>query len=249
MKYTPLHGKRAFVEDWTHNGMTMNDAINYPTSTGAGLLLGEASDGIMALDFDGEKAWTFYDSQFVNRELLNTSNLIWSSGKPYRCQFAWFVPKEIWPHLKNLKLIQNEMEFRWSGCQSVIPPSIHPDTKKPYIWVRQGEPTEIPYELLEFWVNKCSTEIIEYKPITSATTTKLETLRTTVASVKTINSIIKNLHMMSPGNRDVYHCKIYTIIKKSRFTFIQKVQIIELYKLYDPDTKRFNTIKELLRER
>ncbi|MEG4484842.1 DUF3987 domain-containing protein [Microcoleus sp. D2_18a_B4] len=41
-----------------------------------------------------------------------------------------------------------KLEFRWNEC-STLPPSIHPDTGKPYFWKNEGDIAEVPYFILD----------------------------------------------------------------------------------------------------
>lgn len=46
-----------------------------------------------------------------------------------------------------------KLEFRWNEC-STLPPSIHPDTGKPYIWKNEGEIAECPDFILQLMIQK-----------------------------------------------------------------------------------------------
>lgn len=122
-------------------------------SESVGLVVGPLSNGICAIDFDGIEAWEHFDNTF-GQDILSTKTVAFSSGKPYRLQLLFTVPEEYWSVLK--KKVVNKLELRWTGCQSVLPPSIHPDTKEPYIWLYK--PSEytvkpIPDYLLEYWLD------------------------------------------------------------------------------------------------
>jgi hypothetical protein len=249
MKYTPLRGKRPFLDEWQKKGMTFDQAFHYDsTTTGAGLILGEESGGIVAIDFDGPEANDFYNENF-ERDLLDTSQMIWSSGREMRWQLAWFVPREYWELLQHKKVgPKNKLEFRWTGNQSVMPPSYHPDTKGNYFWVRNERPlTPLPQALLDFWVLACNPITIPIPPVIHTNNSSLRTMRNDLASSKVMNSIIKNLYSMSPNDKDTYHCKIWKLIKSNEFSYEQKQQILIMYNRFDLDTKRQTTISELLK--
>lgn len=48
----------------------------------------------------------------------------------------------------NTSELCQKLEFRWNEC-STLPPSIHPDTGKPYIWKNDGEIAECPDFILD----------------------------------------------------------------------------------------------------
>ncbi|WP_293354904.1 MULTISPECIES: bifunctional DNA primase/polymerase [unclassified Microcoleus] len=80
---------------------------------------------------------------FGKRSFAVVSSRIYSHESDERALFL--VPETSWHRLRNLKILTGEidsdgkeecLEFRWLGTQSVLPPSIHPQTGKPYYWVR-----------------------------------------------------------------------------------------------------------------
>ena len=139
---------------WQHTYYTL-DQID---ATGnVGVLLGPPSAGLCALDFDGPTAWTWWD-QHIGIEIPNT--ITWASGKPSRCQMAFAVPETYWPYIKTLKIATGEgegFEFRWTGGQSVVPPSLHPTTGGEYFWVQAPSVTDllvIPDAVLAYWLEQ-----------------------------------------------------------------------------------------------
>ena len=150
--------KKPYPANWQLNPLELNQV----DSGNIGLLLGPASSGTCAIDFDGTSAWTWFKAQNIDQLPLTPT---WTSGKTDRCQMAFRVPSEFWDYLKTEQikptkdpLIQagEGFEFRWTGGQSVLPPSIHPDTGKPYEWLIPPDipVADIPLDLLELWV-KC----------------------------------------------------------------------------------------------
>jgi Protein of unknown function (DUF3987)/Bifunctional DNA primase/polymerase, N-terminal len=86
-----------------------------------------------------------------------------SSGKPDRSQILFQVPEQYWDALRpKKKSLSNgktteDLDFRWNGNQSVLPPSAHPETDG-YRWIDGKSPddveiAELPTKLLEFWLN------------------------------------------------------------------------------------------------
>jgi hypothetical protein len=62
-------------------------------------------------------------------------------GKRGIFKFCCQVPPEKWEGLKPQKIELengNKLELRWNQC-STLPPSIHPDTGKPYFWESEAE--------------------------------------------------------------------------------------------------------------
>lgn len=60
-----------------------------------------------------------------------------------------------WPDPQNAKERPVVIEFRANDVQDVLPPSVHPDTKKPYEWRKDpfdGIP-ELPEQILTIWQN------------------------------------------------------------------------------------------------
>ena len=70
-QYTPVKFKSPFVDAWQDNPFSLKEAleINPTYTTGVGLLLGEVSGGILAVDLDGVGAsrnfakWFHYEAQ------------------------------------------------------------------------------------------------------------------------------------------------------------------------------------------
>jgi hypothetical protein len=137
------------------------DLDQVPADNNIGVLLGKHS-GIVAIDFDGTTAidW-FYDRFDISADRMNTVS--WTSGREGRCQMAFTVPVDLHEFIKTRKQVTKEpsfpgardgegFEFRWTGCQSVLPPSVHPDTNKPYEWIVNptNQVLECPVEILEW---------------------------------------------------------------------------------------------------
>ncbi len=83
-------------------------------------------------------------------------------GKPGHDKAFFRAPEDVplkthklsWPSRENPKKTETVIEFRAGPVQDVLPPSIHPDTKKQYEW--RVEPTNIPplpLPILEIWQN------------------------------------------------------------------------------------------------
>lgn len=98
---------------------------------------------LMSVDCDGKSA--------VNalKKLSNSSTLprtvAFSSGRHHRCQYLFLVPENIAPTIRTRKLTTGkgeQLEFRWKGLISILPPSVHPSTGR-YRWRRNIRTTPI----------------------------------------------------------------------------------------------------------
>lgn len=158
-RFTPLRGKAPFLPDWQSQPHTLNQ-IDL-SKHGVGLLLGPVSGGTAAIDFDGPEAWDFVRSNNISDPVKGFGwSPIWTSGKHKRCQIAVRIPRQYWDILSTKKLGPNKkFELRWTGCQSALPPSRHPETGS-YKWLFEPQEWnadfEISDELLELWLEACA---------------------------------------------------------------------------------------------
>lgn len=166
---------------WQKKHYTLDQIPKY---SNIGVILGPASNGILAVDFDGPWTWEYWlENIKIPFETIDT--VTWTSNKLGRCQMAFRVPKEAW-EIMPAKFSKRgplgddgkpqQLEFRWgtdeSGCQSVLPPSLHPDRfidpKIYYNWLRKPSEVqvqEIPVDLLE-WILNNHTEVLNEPQIT-----------------------------------------------------------------------------------
>lgn len=150
--------KKPYPADWQNNPLTLEQV----DSGNIGLMLGPKGNGVCAIDFDGTTAWTWATEHGIDITKLNS--IAWTSGKTDRCQMAFYVPEELWDVLKTKKISTGEregFEFRWAGGQSVLPPSIHPDTHKPYEWLidATNELQIIPDSILLAWLEEINKQV------------------------------------------------------------------------------------------
>jgi len=156
---TPCIGKRNLWPNWNKAKLDrarLIEAIRSQTNhegkpckwTGVSIVTGPLSNGVMALDFDGPLALQKYielSGQLPPRKKR------WTSGKLGHFQILLQVPPEKWEGLKPQKIELDggqKLEFRWNQC-STLPPSIHPDTGKPYFWENAEEIAECPDFILD----------------------------------------------------------------------------------------------------
>lgn len=150
--------KKPYPDNWQNTPLP----LAHIDSGNIGLILGPKGNGVCAIDFDGTTAWTWATDHGI--DIAELKSVSWSSGKTDRCQMAFFVPEEYWDVLKTKKIQTKPpskpgakdgegFEFRWAGGQSVLPPSIHPDTHQPYFWIIDAtNPVDtIPDCILKAW--------------------------------------------------------------------------------------------------
>ncbi len=164
---TPLQGKSPKRKGWqTEEPLDRNflkslitdgeEAISQKTQkpyrryySGFGLRTGEVSGGVVAIDVDGDDAEKLL-GEIAGRNLPQTVS--WTSGKPGRRQLVYQVPREVQPQLVGFtrRAIRewdgvssnHDLDFRYNGCQSALPPSHHPDTGS-YGWIDSPADTEV----------------------------------------------------------------------------------------------------------
>jgi hypothetical protein len=160
------------LKNWPeHLGLTVEEVQEYEPQA-VGVLLGEKSGGLLAIDFDGPGSEEKFVEIFGRPSEELTQTIAWTSGKPNRKQLALVVDREYWPFLKpksyagkNNKTI---LEIRWNGQQSIIA-GAHPETEG-YGWVEgcspqdYPDPAEAPYWLIESLIKtKTSTRTKEQR--------------------------------------------------------------------------------------
>jgi hypothetical protein len=156
--------KKPYPANWQRSPLTLDQV----DSANIGLILGPLGNGVAAIDFDGVSAVEWFNRE-IGCELPDTP--AWSSGREGRMQMAFQVEPEFWEYLKTKKIATAEgegFEFRWAGGQSVLPPSIHPVTGKPYQWIIAADTSmaPIPAAILEYWIKLCNQEErpLDYSP-------------------------------------------------------------------------------------
>ncbi|MDP8935103.1 MAG: bifunctional DNA primase/polymerase [Cyanobacteriota bacterium] len=166
----PVVGKRPYQKDWVNKEYERSEILaelQTGKATGVGLKLG---NGLLAVDIDGESAGELLLKLSGQNTLPVTTT--WTSGRPGRKQYLFSVEEKDWSRLRNLRIrigtgvlgvdgAEECLEFRWLGTQSVLPPSIHPVTNKPYIWI--NNPLQSPPALAPEWlISLCESWHSEY---------------------------------------------------------------------------------------
>lgn len=114
--------------------------MDFSGATGIGLCVGPAS-GICCIDIDTESVELY--EKIVQTIQHSPSGKVGKKG----CTFFYRLPATI-PNqqIKTVKFRDGSMvEFFFNGKQTLIPPSIHPETKQPYKWY--GEPLSPDYDI------------------------------------------------------------------------------------------------------
>jgi hypothetical protein len=156
----PVAGKVPVVKDWVNKQCDRSEILaklENGKATGVGLKLG---NGLLAIDFDGASARDLLKKLAGSNDLTAFSETTaWTSGRAGRKQCLFSVAEADWHRIKNLRIStgvsgdngeKEYLEFRWLGQQSVLPPSIHPDTGKPYEWI--NNPLQHPPALAPEWL-------------------------------------------------------------------------------------------------
>src|SRR4028119_1326427 len=164
-------GKRPCKKNWVNKECDRSEILAELQSgkaTGVGLKLG---NGLLAVDIDGESAAKLLFKLSGQNTLPVTT--AWTSGRPGRKQLLFAVAEKDWSRPRNLRIgtgvlgadgAEECLEFRWLGTQSVLPPSVHPHTNKPYIWI--NNPLQTPPALAPEWlISLCENWHSEYAGI------------------------------------------------------------------------------------
>jgi Bifunctional DNA primase/polymerase, N-terminal len=141
---------------------TIATKIRTGSASGIGIKLGEPSGGIVALDIDGLVAQEALKAVLCGDSPPET--VTFTSGKPGCCQYLFKVPTDKQDGLRSKKETHvnevaakgEDLDFRWTGEQSLLPPSAHPETAG-YYWVDGCSPNdteiaELPEKLLTHWL-------------------------------------------------------------------------------------------------
>ena len=135
----------------------LKDSAHKRKASMVGVILGEASGGLLAVDHDGESCDELLRKQFGIERLPTTPTI--TSGKPGRFCSFFQVPGHLVDKIKPKTIStgvtgpdgkQEQLELRWTGQQIVA--GVHPETRNPYQWLihpTQAELAEAPAVLLK----------------------------------------------------------------------------------------------------
>jgi hypothetical protein len=158
---TPVNQKKAYFAGWQQTGLargSIEQEINSGKADGFGILTGELSGGLIAIDCDGHEPHARFKA-VLGGEIPET--ISFASGKEGRAQYLFSVPEDQWASIATKKEGDanngGQLEWRWSGCYSVLPPSAHPETEG-YYWVKSFDEcsiAQLPKKALEHLLNLC----------------------------------------------------------------------------------------------
>jgi Protein of unknown function (DUF3987)/Bifunctional DNA primase/polymerase, N-terminal len=144
---TPVNGKKApYINDWQRISVTREmiaQDIRNGKAQGFGIITGKLSGGIMAIDCDGHVPHALF-KEILGGDIPLT--VAFTSGKEGRAQYLFSIPEDYWDNINTKKAGTAKdggmLEFRWDGGQSVLPPSVHPETGR-YDWINSPDTTAI----------------------------------------------------------------------------------------------------------
>ena len=180
----PRGSKAPNAQDWNTRPLT---AEGVELAVGAGLL--HALSGTCCLDLDNldlARPWLAERGIDLDDLLSATDSVQISSGRPNRAKLLYRMKRP----LRTLKPKGSGLELRCAtaagaSVQDVLPPSVHPDTQKPYEW-RYGEELlgdwrrlpAVPAALLALWRELAGTAPVEpIEPTAAAPRVNLAALR------------------------------------------------------------------------
>jgi hypothetical protein len=158
-----INPKAPYLDDWQKLDLDrdfINNEIASGKAIGIGLRLGEPSGYIVAIDFDGQSAIELGIEKFGEIPITVT----WTSGRPGRYQALFVVPEQYREQVKNKKVQTGvigddgkteQLELRYTGNQSALPPSPHPETDG-YKWINNPIDTqvaELPQSAIDYWLS------------------------------------------------------------------------------------------------
>ena len=149
--FVAVNQKRPYQNDWQNNPLSRGEVlaeIKAGRATGFGVIAGPQSGGILFLDHDGASC----DSLLASKDWgeLPPSWMV-TSGRVGRYQIIYQVPKDYWDKINTRKFKTGvkdkennieQIELRWTGCQSVICGQ-HPSTDG-YSWMTGRSPKDLP---------------------------------------------------------------------------------------------------------
>ena len=158
----PFGKKAPALKGWNKRSNTIASHDHIERLTGLNIGLAHAYSGTCAIDVDDYiKANEYFDDNGIDLpSLLAAPDAVQiKSGRENRAKLLYRTP-EVLTTFKHSDGSNTVVEFRCAASngltvQDVLPPSIHPDTGKPYSW--QGDFTNLPIlpaEIHSFWLQK-----------------------------------------------------------------------------------------------
>jgi hypothetical protein len=136
----PVNRKAPFIKDWQSIIVTTETIESWESqylghADGFGLRAGQWNIGYMDVDTD--------DVEYIHRidETMDLSQICVKRGKKGKTVFFRFKGTPPWSK-KNIYKVKGDkkplVEFNFTTGQTVLPPSLHPETGAPYVWVTQS---------------------------------------------------------------------------------------------------------------
>jgi hypothetical protein len=147
------HSKRPYQAKWQDNPLTpkqLTAEIEAGRAHAIGVIAGPQSGGLLFVDHDGISAGEVLESIGAPSRDLPKSWAV-TSGRNGRFQIIYTVPNQYWDKIKTRKIKSGkydedgnveQLELRWTGCQSVVAGS-HPITGS-YRWLKGRSPIDLP---------------------------------------------------------------------------------------------------------
>lgn len=132
--------------------------LGFGLITGRSVTMQGNSHFLVAIDQDGDSARRKIDELSEGRSIPKT--VAFTSDRPGRCQYLFLIPEQYADAIKTKKIKTGvigddgkaeQLEFRWSNLQSVLPPSVHPTTGE-YRWVDGCAIDETEIALAPNWI-------------------------------------------------------------------------------------------------
>jgi len=146
-------GKRPYQSKWQKNPLSKADItteINSGRAVAIGVIAGPQSGGLLFVDHDGISAGEVLKQLGTSIADLPKSWAV-TSGRDGRLQIIYTVPTRYWSAIQTRKIKSGkfdsegkpeQLELRWTGCQSVVAGS-HPITGA-YRWLKNRAPDDLP---------------------------------------------------------------------------------------------------------
>jgi putative DNA primase/helicase len=147
-------GKAPALEEWQNQELTEDELLAHfgGPEKNVGIVTGEASGDLAVVDPDCVEA-----VRLAPRFLLDTGMVHGRAGKPRGG--LWYRS----PGVASIRAKDTDgtmlLELRANGCQSVVPPSVHP-SGEPYSWAARGEPAFLEAGDLENAFRECATAVL-----------------------------------------------------------------------------------------
>lgn len=125
------HGSKApSLNNW-QSGKYQFTELDVQSDDNVGVLLGSLSDNLIDLDLDCDEAQVI-----ANSSIEDGFNAMMSRGGDYPTHYFFHAKDTV--KTKRYKDIDGStiLEIRGDGCQTIIPPSIHPDGSS-YVWLQE----------------------------------------------------------------------------------------------------------------